>query len=154
MGKGYVDLTPPQRAAEAKRTRLLKLFGEKHDLKDAQERMRLIGEDNGLAETARLIAEKNAEMAEAEPQGPRPRQRKRKSGGGNKPMLPEQTIIDGKAAYNGMLDEDATWANNKTASAKRVIELLKLGDSVSVWTIKRWIVIPVLRDREQNKRRH
>ena len=46
-----------------------------------------------------------------------------------------------------MLAKDPTWAENKKASAKRVIELLKFGDSVSVWTVKRWIVAPVLKER-------
>ena len=48
MGKGYIDLTPQQRTDAAERTRSLKLFGEKHGLKNAQERMRGIGEKLGL----------------------------------------------------------------------------------------------------------
>jgi len=148
MGKGYVDLTPEQCTDAAERTRSLKLFGEKHGLKNAQERMRGIGEKPGLNQLRKAEVAPPPEPREATPQ-----QRKRKQGGGNKPLLSGKQITDGKATYRSMLVKNATWADNKTASAKRVIELLKLGDSVSVWTVKRWIVGPILKEREQNKRR-
>ena len=145
----YPHLVSPRRAAEQER---LRQFGEKHGLAEAQERLRLFGEKHGLKQFAEAVRLRNAERAEPRPPEPTP-QRKRKSGGGNKRMLPEETITDWKAVYNDMLAKDPTWAENKMASAKRVIELLKLGNSVSVWTVKRWIVEPVLKEREQNKLR-
>jgi hypothetical protein len=149
MGKGYVDLTPEQRAAEAESAKLLKSPRRQAD----QERMRLIGEKLGLARFADDRKKlREGETAAAMPQEPTPRRRKpRKPGGGNKPKLPDKTITDGTATYNSMLKGDPTWAENKTASAKRVIELLKL--DVSVSTVKRRIVDPVLKEREQNKQR-
>ncbi len=106
-----------------------------------------------MAESLRRIGTKLPKV-ETNPAEPTPRQpKRRKDGGGNKPLLSEKQIKDGKAVYRRMLDEDAAWAENKTASATRVIELLKLGNSVSVWTVKRWIVAPVLEEREQNKQR-
>lgn len=136
MGKLTDKYTAEQRAAMAERARLLKLFGEKHG-------------PNRLAEDLKKL--RKAETAPPTPQ--EPTRRKRKRGGGNKPKLEEQTIKVGKATYRIMLDDDRAWAENKTASAERVIELLKLGNNVSVWTIKRWIVAPVLKEREQNKQR-
>ena len=153
MGKGSVDLTPEQRAAAAERARLLKSPRREAE----QERLRLLGEKLGMAsmaESLRRIGAKLPKVETTEPPEPTPRQpKRRKDGGGNKPLLSEKQIKDGKAVYRRMLDEDAAWAENKTASATRVIELLKLGNSVSVWTVKRWIVAPVLEEREQNKQR-
>ena len=113
-----------------------------------------------MAESLRRISGKLPKVETTEPPEPTPRQpKRRKDGGGNKPLLSEKQIKDGKAVYRRMLDEDAAWAENKTASATRVIELLKLGNSASVWTVKRLIVALVWKSVskissgvEQNKR--
>ena len=182
MGKGSRDHTPkrkrqPQRAAVerdqdeankpvrsldpfspfAKRMRAdqerLRRFAERHGLAEAEESLRRFGEKSGLKQFAEAVERRNAKTSPPSPQQPTPRQAKpRKEGGGNKPLLSEKQIKDGKAIYRRLAD-DQTWAENKTASAARVIELLKLGKSVSVWTVKRWIVDPVLKEREQNKQR-
>jgi hypothetical protein len=79
MGKGYLDLTSEQRAAEAERTRLLKLIGEEHGLNDAQKRVRLIGEKLGLNHIRKTTP--------PAPQ-PTPQQRKpRKQGAGRPPKF-------------------------------------------------------------------
>jgi hypothetical protein len=97
MGKGYLDLTPEQRAAMAERQRLLKLFGEKHGLKDAEKRVRQIGQNLGLNLIAeKLAAEKlrEAEAAPATPQKPTPAQRKR-GRVGRKRSIPQEQIDSG-----------------------------------------------------------
>jgi hypothetical protein len=74
MGRGYVDLTPEQRAAAAERARSLKRFGEKHGLTRIAENLK-----------------KRREAETAPPREPTPQRRKRKPGGGRHPKLkPEQ----------------------------------------------------------------
>ena len=69
-----------------------------------------------MAESLRRIGAKLPKV-ETNPAGPTPQQpKRRKDGGGNKPLLSEKQIKDGKAIYRRMLDEDAAWAENKTAS--------------------------------------
>ena len=159
MGKGSVDLTPEQRAAAAERARLLKSPGRGL----SRSACGCLVKSSGWPAWPRACdgsAGKFPKVETTEPPEPTPRQpKRRKDGGGNKPLLSEKQIKDGKAVYRRMLDEDEAWAENKTASATRVIELLKLGNSVSVWTVKRWIVALVWKSVskissgvEQNKR--
>jgi hypothetical protein len=67
MGKATGNYTPEQRAAMLERERLLKAFGEKYGLKDAQERLRQFGEKHGLNKLGR------AETAPAKAQRPPPK---------------------------------------------------------------------------------
>jgi len=76
MGKGYVDLTPERRAAEAERARLLKSPRRQAE----QDRMRLIGERLGHQL-------RKPELPPPTPQEPTPAQPKR---GRKRSLTPEQ----------------------------------------------------------------
>ena len=109
-------------------------------------REQLIAEKLREAE-ARITRDTNIHVSDSPAQPPQLEtpKRKRKTGGGNKPKLTEQQIERGKETYRGMLDEDPKWAESQEASATRVLEMLQLG--VSWWTVRRWIVAPVLKQR-------
>lgn len=76
---------------------------------------------------------------------PRPQQRRRAPGGGMKRKLKDSQIEKGKQLYRDMLADDPTWADQKQASAKRVIEKLKF--AVHWRTVERHIIEPVLDER-------
>jgi hypothetical protein len=155
------DLTPEQRAKMAEmRERVLK-FPFRQTEAD-QERLRLIGEKLGLTRLSEQIRRAKAEgksldltrmseqLLDPETEEPAPSReptpkKPRKRGGGNKPSLSKQQIDAGKKTFRAMLEADPTWADNKTAAALKVIEILKL--DVSPWTVQRWIVAPVLKRR-------
>ena len=82
MGKkAILDLTPEQRAAEAERARLLRQFGEKHGLAEAQKRVRLFAEKHGIPQL------RKPEPPPPTPQEPTPAQPKR---GRKRSLTPEQ----------------------------------------------------------------
>ena len=153
--KAVASLDPRWRELQEAEAERLRLLESSPHLQAVQERLRLRKSSpywQDGQERIRLLAEKLGK-AETESQEPTPPQRKpRKPGGGNKPKLSKEIIENGKKTYRGMLDDHPTWAKDQEASAKRVIELLKLGNSVSVWTVKRWLFAPVRKEREQNKR--
>lgn len=130
MGKkAELDLTPEQRAAMVRmqeRLRKSPLQTEKQ-----REELRLIGQKLRL---------RKATAGEAEPRS----RKKRKPGGGNKRMLSDENVERGKRTFRRMLDANATWSKNQEASAKHLLDELKLG--VSWYTIKRRIVTPVLKE--------
>jgi hypothetical protein len=131
MGKkAILDVTPEQRAALAYvQERLRK---SPWQTEEDRERLRLIGESLGLRKVRAAQPEQTS-------------RKRRKPGGGNKPMLSEKNIKRGKRTFRRMLDEDQTWAKNQEASAKHLLDKLKLG--VSWYTVKRWIVAPILKER-------
>lgn len=97
MGKGSREHTPEQRAVIAERARLLKQFGEKHSLKEAQERLRQIAEKLGVAsmtESLRHIGKK-LPKADTSPAEPTPEQPKRGRGGGRKRSIEPEQITEG-----------------------------------------------------------
>ncbi|MET4198755.1 hypothetical protein [Bradyrhizobium sp. LA6.12] len=155
MGKGYVDLTPEQRAAAGERARSLKSPHRQTD--EERERLRLMSERLGITpQRVREIGERLGlrkvvtEPPAPEPQAPMPR-KTRKPGGGNKPKLTEE-VERGKQTYRRMLDENPKKWRNQEAAANELIKKLKLGDRVSWQTVKRVIVAPVLKERAaQNK---
>lgn len=110
---------------------------------DERKRLRLIGERFGIFP---LRKTGTAPPEPQEPQAQTPRKSCR-PGGGNKPKLTKDEVEHGKQTFRDLLDEDPTWANNQEAAAKHLLKTLKLGGRVSWHTVKRRIVVPVLKAR-------
>jgi hypothetical protein len=116
-------------------------FGE--EMRRIQQSLREFAETH---EMRLVVAERP--MGRMRPVAPVPDKpkRKRKPGGGNKPALKGKEIEYWKETYRSMLNENPKWTKSQEASAKRLIEVL--GNRVSWWTVKRWIVAPVLKERQ------
>jgi hypothetical protein len=137
MGKGYLDLTPEQRAAAAERARLLKSPRRQAD----QERMRLIGEKVGLN---RL---RKAETASPRSQEPTTPQRKvRKPGGGRPPTFTPEQRDWLREKYSNDLKADPLLKKHDAAVA-HIQNLAKTEYDVDVGrkTLLEQIIRPVLR---------
>ena len=68
---------------------------------------------------------------------------------GQKLLLSKDQVKRGKAFYCGLLKKDSSWADQREASAKKVLEELKFG--VSWVTVKRRIIEPVLNKKQRAK---
>ena len=137
MGKAACDhtlkLTPEQRAADAERARVLRLFGESLGLNKLR--------NSGVAE------ELKAGTALPSPQEPtQQRKRKRAAGGGAKRKLPDDLVERGRASFGSELDLQPGWGINFQACCVHVQNRLKLTNCH--WqTVGTWIVKPVLIER-------
>jgi hypothetical protein len=145
MGKGYVDLTPEQRAAAAERERLLKLFGEKHGLKDAQERMRPIGEKLALNHLRKTTPPASQ---------PTPQQRKpRKHGAGRPPKFEQGQLAWLRQRYYVAVKADPLLAKHE-AAIPHVQNLAKIEYGIDAGrnTLLKYVIRPVLRPAENNQK--
>ncbi len=77
------------------------------------------------------------------------RKRKRAKGGGAKLKLKPAQIAKGSATCRRLLAEEADWADDRDALARRVLELEQFG--VSWKTVRRRIVDPALNERTQTE---
>jgi hypothetical protein len=137
MGKATFDhtlkLMPEQRAAEAARSRALRLFGENLGLNELR--------NSEIAEKLKV------QTALPRPQEPTQQRkpRKRAAGGGAKRRLSGDTIEHGKSIMRAELGLDPGWAANRQACCVMVKDELKL---TCHWqTVAKWVVDPVLAER-------